>query len=70
MVIGIINAPGRRQDVTVSQGYAKAKLGLRSPENLIVETQVGGAEVVGGQLGLALRPNQPSLLSIAIPPSS
>lgn len=73
VVVGIITSLARRQSlsqaVIVPNGYAAAKLGLASPHSLIVDTQVGAAEVVASQLGLALRPDYPNSLQITVPPS-
>lgn len=73
VVIGILESAARHpsllRSVIVPQGYAHAALGLAGPEALHVETTVGAADVVGGQLGLAVRPDQPEALSVEIPPS-
>ncbi|MFT3875917.1 MAG: ABC transporter permease [Propioniciclava sp.] len=73
VVIGILESAARHPSllraVILPQGYAHALLGLAGPEALHVETEVGAAEVVGGQLGLAVRPDQPDLLNAEIPPS-
>ncbi len=73
VVIGILDAVGRHQAllraVIVPQGYALRQLRLSKPDQLIVETDMGAAEVVGDQLAVAVRPDLPESLTIDVPPS-
>lgn len=73
VVIGILDSVGRHQSllraVIVPQGYALKQLRLAKPDQLIVETGMGAAAVVGDQLAVAVRPDQPESLTIDVPPS-
>lgn len=73
VVLGILTAVDRKPElldaVIVPDGYARAHLGLTSPGQLLVETRVGAAEVVGRQAAIAIRPDLPGLLSVVVPPT-
>ncbi|MFT3862132.1 ABC transporter permease [Micropruina sp.] len=72
-VTGILDAAPRHsillQAAIVPQGYAESKLGLVGAATLLVETEVGAAEVVADQVGLAIRPDQPDIIRADAPPS-
>ena len=73
VVIGILTSVGRHPSllraVIVPQGYALKQLRLATPDQLVVETRMGAAEVVGDQLALAVRPDRPDALTVDVPPS-
>jgi ABC-type antimicrobial peptide transport system permease subunit len=73
VVIGIVTAVDRHPDllnqVIVPDGYAAAHLGLVSPKQVIIETRIGAAEVVGRQVAYALRPDVPDDIEVLVPPS-
>jgi putative ABC transport system permease protein len=74
-VIGIVGSPQRLPQaglgVLIPAGTAVARYGVPSPDEpakMLVETRLGSAQLVAGQLPLALRPDAPQLLSAAAPP--
>jgi ABC-type antimicrobial peptide transport system permease subunit len=74
VVVGIIDQvqrnPSLLQAIIVPHGYATAHLGVKHIEKLLVETVPNGADIVGNQLGLAIRPDNPDLLNITIAPTA
>lgn len=71
-VIGIIESVERKpillQSVVLTRGFAAALTTLPAGQ-LIVDTEVGAARVVGEQLPLALAPQSPSAVSVGVPES-
>lgn len=72
-VIGILDEVGRSPDllnaIIVPQGYARERLGLASPQEVRVDTQLGAADVIAEQLPLALDPDDPETIQVSTPPS-
>ena len=73
VVVGIITATGRKPEllnaIVVPDGLARAMFGLASPQEVLVDTRIGAAEVVGRQAPFALRPDAPASLQVVIPPT-
>ncbi len=73
VVIGIISDVERRPEllnsVIVSNGFATRYLGLEAPAEILIDTEIGAAELVGRQAPLALAPNDASRLDARVPPS-
>jgi ABC-type antimicrobial peptide transport system permease subunit len=73
VVIGIITSVGRKAElmhaVVLPDGLARAHYGLRSPEQVLVESRIGAADVVGAQAPYALRPDTPEALEVIVPPT-
>lgn len=74
VVIGVIDDVVRRTElldaVIVPNGIARARLGLTSPDELHVHTDLGAAPVVGRQAPIALDPNEPEMFRAQTPPST
>ncbi|MCP3892232.1 MAG: ABC transporter permease [Desulfobulbaceae bacterium] len=73
VVIGILDDVAREPDllnaIIVTDGYARDRLGLLAPAEVHVEVEVGAAELIGSQAALALAPDTPEELRVALPPS-
>lgn len=73
LVVGILGDVQRRTDlldaVVVPDGTAIARFGITGPQQLDVRTAVGAAQQVGGQLPIALRPNDPTTITLQVPPT-
>jgi ABC-type antimicrobial peptide transport system permease subunit len=73
VVIGIMNATATRPElldsVLVPDGFARRHLGVAGPEQVLIRTRVGAAEVVGKQVPLALRPDRVADLQVVVPPT-
>jgi macrolide transport system ATP-binding/permease protein len=72
LVIGVLQAVGRQPDllgaVIIPEGTARRDFRLAGPGAVVIETQLGAASLIARQSPLALRPDQPSLLRIELPP--
>ncbi|MGH8993111.1 MAG: ABC transporter permease [Acidimicrobiia bacterium] len=72
VVIGILESVERKQSlltsVMIPEGTAQQEFGLAAPGSVQVETQIGAASLIAGQLPLALSPNDPAVLKVAAPP--
>jgi len=72
LVIGILRNVGRQPDllgsVVIPEGTARQDYRLIGPDSVIIETRIGAAKLVAHQTPLALRPDQPGVLTIASPP--
>ncbi|MCP3856300.1 MAG: ABC transporter permease [Actinomycetia bacterium] len=73
VVIGILDDVAREPDllnaIIITDGYAHNRLGLLAPAEVHVEVEVGAAELIGTQAALALAPDTPEELKVAVPPS-
>ncbi|MCP3857763.1 MAG: ABC transporter permease [Actinomycetia bacterium] len=73
VVIGILDDVAREPDllnaIIVTDGYAHDRLGLLAPAEVHVEVEVGAAELIGTQAAVALAPDTPNELRVALPPS-
>jgi macrolide transport system ATP-binding/permease protein len=72
LVIGILTNVGRQPDllgsVIIPEGTARRDFGLIGPEVVVVETELGAAGLIAQQTPLALRPDNPTILRIGLPP--
>ncbi len=72
-VIGIMSDTAREPDllnaIVVPDGYARERWALNAPAEVVVETEVGAAELIGTQAAVALAPNAPEQLRVTKPPS-
>ncbi len=72
-VIGLLadtqREPTLLNAIIVPDGYAEAEMGLAAPGEVIIETELGAAELIGSQAPVALAPNNPESLRSRVPPS-
>ncbi len=72
-VIGIIDdcerQPKLLSAIIVPDEFARDALGLAAPGEVLIDTELGAAELIGGQAAIALSPNNPDLLRVSVPPS-
>lgn len=73
VVIGILSNVERRPDllnsIIVSNGLARDRFGLEAPAEVVIDVEVGAAELIGSQAAVALAPNNPESLRVSVPPS-
>jgi len=72
LVIGILQDVGRKPEllgsVIIPEGTARRFHGLAGPGSVVVETRVGAAGLIAEQARAALRPDDPRVLKIEVPP--
>jgi macrolide transport system ATP-binding/permease protein len=72
LVVGILRDVARRPEllasVIIPEGTARHDFGLAGPGRVVVETKIGAAYLIADQARLALRPDDPQLLRIEVPP--
>ena len=72
VVIGVISGVSRQASllgsVVIPEGTATRDFGLAAPGSAQVETRIGAANLIAGQLPLALSPTDPMLLKVTAPP--
>ena len=72
LVVGVLNGvarqPGLLGAVILPEGTARKDFRLTSPEHVVIETRIGAAKVITGQVAQALRPDSPRGLKVASPP--
>lgn len=72
VVIGILSAVERKPSllgsVLIPEGTARREFGLAAPGSVQVETRIGAASLIAGQLPLALSATDPTVLKVAAPP--
>ena len=72
LVVGILSGVGRQPDllgsVIIPEGTARHDFGLAGPKTVVVETQLGAATLIARQTPLALRPDNPAILRVELPP--
>jgi macrolide transport system ATP-binding/permease protein len=72
LVIGILRTVARQPDllgsVIIPEGAARRDFGLAGPGAVMVETRIGAASLIARQTPLALRPDNPLVLRIEVPP--
>jgi len=72
VVVGLLAAVERQPSllgsVVIPEGTAEREFGLTGPGSVQVETRIGAASVIAGQLPLALNPADPKVLKVAAPP--
>lgn len=65
---GVARQPSLLGSVIIPEGTASRDFGLEGPGSVQVETRVGAASLIAGQLPLALSPNDPAQLKVTAPP--
>ncbi|HEV7534076.1 MAG TPA: ABC transporter permease [Acidimicrobiia bacterium] len=72
VVIGVISDVARQSSllgsIVIPEGTAGRDFGLGAPSSVQVETRIGAATLIAGQLPLALSPTDPTLLKVTAPP--
>jgi ABC-type antimicrobial peptide transport system permease subunit len=71
-VIGVLESVSRQasllNSVVIPEGAAQRDFGLEAPGSVQVETRIGAASLIAGQLPLALNPSDPAALKVTAPP--
>ena len=71
LVIGILDAVERKHtllsSVIIPEGTARNLYRLRSPESVVIETEIGATRLLSRQVPVALRPEHPVGLKVASP---
>jgi len=71
LVIGILDAVERKHtllsSIVIPEGTARELYGLRAPESVVIETEVGANQLLTRQVPLALRPDVPLGLKVTSP---
>ncbi len=71
LVAGIVGTVDRQFDilgaVVIPEGTARSLYHLAQPETVIVETRIGANALIAKQARPALRPDNPSVLEVAVP---
>ena len=72
LVVGILRGVSRQPDllgsVIVPEGAARRDFGLAGPGSVVVETRIGAAALIVRQTPLALRPDNPRIVRVEVPP--
>jgi len=72
LVIGILRGVARQPEllgsVIIPEGTARHDFGLAGPGSVIVETRIGAASLIVRQTPLALRPDNPRMIRVEVPP--
>ena len=72
-VVGILASVERRPEllnaIIVPNGYARTELGLQAPELVLIDVEIGAAELIGTQAPVALAPGRAAQLQAAVPRS-
>ncbi|GAB49129.1 ABC transporter permease [Mobilicoccus pelagius] len=73
VVIGIIDSVDRESallsSLVVPEGFARRRLGLTTPDKMLVLTRAGAAASVSEQVAVALRPDAPQSLKAQVAPA-
>jgi putative ABC transport system permease protein len=71
-VIGIVDDLQRERSLTeaviLPAGVARQRFGTLSPTKVLIETEIGAAQLIAKQAPIALAPNDPSQLQVSAPP--
>jgi hypothetical protein len=71
-VIGVLGKVARQASllgsVVIPEGTAGHDFGLAAPGSVQIETRIGAANLIAGQLPLALNPSDPAALKVTAPP--
>lgn len=71
LVIGILQDVGRKPEllgsVIIPEGTAREYFALAGPGTVVVETRIGAAYLIAQQAPVALRPDDPRTLKVAVP---
>jgi ABC-type antimicrobial peptide transport system permease subunit len=72
VVIGILEDVAREsrllQSIVIPDGTARRHFGLSGVEEVHIRTEIGAAQLIGGQAATALHPIDPGLLVVRVPP--
>lgn len=72
VVLGVIDDVGRQHDllgsVIIPEGTAQDLYGVRAPDVVVVETELGATDLITKQIPLALRPDNDGALKLVSPP--
>lgn len=72
LVIGILKDVVRKPEllssVIIPEGTARHEFGLVGPSTVVIETKIGAARIIADQTRMALRPDDPRVLKVDIPP--
>lgn len=72
-VVGVLDnvqrAPELLNAVIVPHGLARLRYDLAAPGEVVIETEIGAADLIGSQAPTALSPNAPDRLRAMVPPS-
>lgn len=72
-VIGVLAGTARQPEllsaIIIPNSVAQNRFGLEAAGEVQIEVAIGAAELIGTQAALALAPNTPDLLRVAVPPS-
>lgn len=72
VVIGIVESVARQPSllgsIIVPEGTAQTLYRLETPESVVIETDVGAAQLIAQQAPLALRPDDTATVRVASPP--
>jgi macrolide transport system ATP-binding/permease protein len=72
VVVGLLSSVQRQPSllgsVVIPEGTAQREFGISAPGSVQVETRIGAATVIAGQLPLALNPADPRVLKVTAPP--
>lgn len=70
-VIGILADVGRKpqllDSIIMPNGVARSRYGLEAPTEVLIETEIGAAVLIGTQAPIALAPNEPEMLVARVP---
>ncbi len=73
VVVGILAEVERKPEllnaIIMPNGVARDRFGLQAPAEVLIEAEIGAAELIGTQGPTALYPNGPEQLRAAVPPS-
>jgi len=71
LVLGVLRDVARKPELLASaiipEGTARKYFGLAGPGEVVVETKIGAAYLIADQARLALRPDDPQALKVAVP---
>lgn len=73
VVVGVLADVSRKPEllnaITIPNSLARDRFGLQVPAEVLIETEIGAAELIGTQAPTALNPNEPDRLRASVPPS-
>jgi macrolide transport system ATP-binding/permease protein len=64
----VVRKPELLSSVIIPEGTARHEFGLAGPSTVVIETKIGAARVIADQTRMALRPDDPRVLKVDIPP--
>lgn len=72
VVIGIVDSVAREasllNSIIIPDGTAQRLFGTQAPAEVRIRTELGAAQLIGEQAPIALAPNDPGALRVAVPP--